>query len=110
MTERDFSKPFIVCAANRNKNGEIAVGPRHLSPTMVEQILRALPKNSTEEEQEELRLLWLTAEQGFIDQFGTFYTREEAWVIAKENGQIARFVGGDNHDRDKGRLFSENLY
>jgi hypothetical protein len=44
-------------------------------------------------------------EQGFIDQFGKFLTREEAWVIASENGQIRRQVGGD-----QSRLYSENLY
>ena len=43
--------------------------------------------------------------QGFIDQFGKFYTRQEAFVIAEENNQIIRRVGGDN-----GKLFSENLY
>lgn len=44
-------------------------------------------------------------EQGFIDQHGNFYSREEAWKIAQANGQIIRRVGGD-----EGRLFSENLY
>jgi hypothetical protein len=44
-------------------------------------------------------------EQGFIDQFGVFMTREEAYEVAKAAGQIKYRCGGD-----EGRLFSENLY
>jgi hypothetical protein len=44
-------------------------------------------------------------EQGFIDQFGNFLTREEALEIATRNGQIYRRCGGDHV-----RLYSENLY
>ena len=43
--------------------------------------------------------------QGFVDQYGVFLTREEAYLVAKEANQIIRRVGGD-----EGRLFSENLY
>ena len=43
--------------------------------------------------------------QGFIDQFGQFLTREEAWPIAERNTQIIRRVGGDGI-----KLYSENLY
>jgi hypothetical protein len=43
-------------------------------------------------------------EQGFIDQFCNFLTREEAYVIAKANGQIIN----PGHETDK--LYSENLY
>lgn len=46
--------------------------------------------------------------QGFIDKFGKFQTREEAWVIAEAAGQIIRRVGGDHVNG--GRLYSENLY
>jgi hypothetical protein len=46
-----------------------------------------------------------TEEQGFIDQFGVFMTREEAYVVAKAAGQIKYRCGGDD-----GVLFSENLY
>lgn len=46
--------------------------------------------------------------QGFIDKFGKWLTREEAWVIAQAAGQIIRRVGGDNVAG--GRLYSENLY
>lgn len=43
--------------------------------------------------------------QGFVDQYGDFYTREQAWSIADKNKQIVRRVGGDHE-----KLFSENLY
>jgi hypothetical protein len=43
-------------------------------------------------------------DQGFIDQFGDFLTRREAWEIAKDRGQILRDVS------TPGTLYSENLY
>lgn len=48
---------------------------------------------------------WKGCEQGFIDQFGNFLSRERALEIAKANNQIMRRCGGDEH-----QLFSENLY
>jgi hypothetical protein len=51
------------------------------------------------------RLSWRTSEQGFVDQHGKFYTRDEAWKIAEANGQLFRRFDGDGVD-----LYSENLY
>ncbi len=77
----------VVCAALRSKTHDIIVcGPRHW-----DNLCRAPSKDG-----------W---EQGFVDQRGTFMTREEAWVVALEAGQIIRRVGGDGS-----RLFSENIY
>ena len=87
-------KPFIVCAAIRNPQGHIICGPRHFDATMREQI-RLIP--------EPLRKTF--NEQGFVDQFGKFYCRYQAWKIACENSQIKQRVGGDNEC-----LYSENLY
>ena len=84
-------KQRIVCAAMR-KEGYIICGARHF-----DSIMRAAIKKFNDKPAG-----W---EQGFIDQFGVFLTREEAFVIAEANGQIRQRVGGDN-----GRLFSENLY
>ena len=60
---------------------------------------------------------WVNAEQGFIDQFGDFLTREEAWKIADSMGQIRRPTGFETflcprkaNVGDDGILFSENLY
>lgn len=49
---------------------------------------------------------WGAAEQGFIDQFGTFYNREEAMQIVLEGNQHF------NITRNGGNvaLFSEGLY
>lgn len=94
-------KPRIVCAANKyfitlgDASFEIMlIGARHWDSCMRDQFKRLAYKVDRE-----------TEVQGFIDQFGKFYTRQEAFIIAEENDQIIRRVGGDN-----GKLFSENLY
>jgi len=91
----------IVCAANKIlfKDGKVAIvaGARHWDKIM-HNIVDCVEHELTE------------LEQGFIDQFNNFYTREEAWIIAETNGQIIRRVGGDTTLEGKGRLFSENLY
>lgn len=78
---------------------KVVAGPRHFDAIMNSQVkdlkLRYAADGLTMKQQS----------QGFVDQFCKYYTREEAWVIAKENGQIIRRVGGD-----EGKLFSENLY
>jgi hypothetical protein len=45
-------------------------------------------------------------DQGFVDQFGQFLTRKEAWIVAEEQDQIRRLC----YANQKGYLFSENLY
>ena len=91
----------IICAANRIilSNGQIAIvaGARHWDKVM-HNVVDCMDKEMME------------LEQGFIDQYGNFYGREEAWVIAETNGQIIRRVGGDTTLEGNGRLFSENLY
>jgi hypothetical protein len=89
----ELSPPRIVCAANRHrKSGLIVCAPRHFDATMHAVLLQ-------------LDGDWRTSEQGFVDQHGKFYTREEAWKIAEANGQLLRRFGGDGVD-----LYSENLY
>lgn len=83
----------IVCAAIRHESGLVICGPRHYDKAMNRQV-RRYPKG-----------VWIDAEQGFVDQFGEFYNRREAFWIALENNQIFRRVGGDEVE-----LFSENLY
>ena len=98
-------EPRIVCAACKHSDGRIVCGPRHFDATMWKQLLNvaALPLNDgpLPEQVKE----WGNAEQGFIDQFGDFLTREEAWVIAAKNGQIIR-----DQDWQTGSLHSEHLY
>ncbi len=82
---------MVVCAANRHTDGRIVLGVRHFDMLMQNQ----MGDDKT----------WRNSDQGFVDCRGNFLTREEAWVVASENGQIIRRVGGDGK-----KLFSENLY
>lgn len=81
----------VVCAACR-KDQIIVCSARHADQLMHSQL-----------KAHGLKLK--DCEQGFIDQFCNFLTREEALEIAKNNGQIFRRCGGDEL-----QLFSENLY
>jgi len=91
----DKPEPWIVCAANRHPtNGRIITGARHYDPIMRAQINASEGSDS-----------WIGCDQGFIDQFGNFLTREKALKIAKKNGQIRRRCGGNDL-----RLYSESLY
>lgn len=85
----------VVCAALRMPGMDrIICGPRHYDPIMRAQI-----------EAHDAPEHWRGSEQGFVDNYGTFLTREEAYVVAKAARQIRRRCGGDD-----GVLFSENLY
>ena len=82
----------VVSAAMR-KDGRLIVGPRHFDKVMRAQ-MRAT----------EGIKWWRSCEQGFIDQFGDFMTREEAWEVAEAADQLLRDCG------TSGRLYSEHLY
>lgn len=92
----DLNPRRVVCAANRHRmTGLVVAGARHMDKVMRAQMQAAYP-----------RIRWKGhSESGFIDQFGDFMTREEAWEVASARGQIIRRCGGDGED-----LYSENLY
>ena len=90
------AKQRVVAAAVKNADGDILVSARHFDMLMRKQ----LDKTTGVWDESEHPVI-----QGFIDQFGEFLTREEAWIIAERNGQIIRRVGGDGV-----KLYSENLY
>ncbi len=97
VMELNGVKRVIVCAANRYKDF-VVTGVRHFCPTMRQQI-KAIGLN-------DLRFYANgNEEQGFIDQFGVFLTREEAMVIARKGGQVT--IGMEHHPT---KLFSEDLY
>lgn len=98
MTDEYIYQKRIVCAANRNKDGVIILGVRHWDSNMRNHAKLVCGEYIHGSE-------W---EQGFIDQHSTFYTREEAWIIAFKAGQVIRRCGSD--DINGGHLFSENLY
>jgi len=88
--------PRIVCAAVMNKDGIIIPSPRHFDETFWKLFERMGLKEEDNHE-------WI---QGFIDQFGKFFDREEALIIAKRENQIYR----ESPNVDTTELFSENLY
>jgi hypothetical protein len=102
----------VVSAANRHKpSGLIIAGARHFDNIMRAQIFslqgfdmdRAAAANwegmhSSED--------WKDLDQGFIDNYGDFLTREEAWHLANYNDQIIQ----QEQCGHEGYLFSENLY
>ena len=81
----------VVCAANMFHDGTIILGVRHWDPFMCQQ-------------EDAYGLRGVNEEQGFIDQWGVFMTREEAWLVAEAAGQIT-YRGNWG-----GVLYSENLY
>ena len=87
----------VVCAAIRStKSGKIICGARHYDSIMKSQLEVydvVAPINKAE------------IEQGFIDQWCNFLTREDALIVALAAGQRIKRCGGDEH-----RLYSENLY
>lgn len=93
----------IVCAANRfqlKDGGTLVIpGARHYSRDMAEvidQVRDKLVKDHVHGD-----------DQGFIDQWGEYHTREEALIIATHAGQVntVRKKGGPEDE-----LFSEDLY
>ncbi len=84
----------VVCAAMLMQDGEIVTGIRHYSPEMRKTLLRLYGVGY------HLKV----KDQGFVNQCGEFLTREQAWWIATEQGQIRKQVSSP------GELYSENLY
>lgn len=83
-------EPRIVCSAVRHlATGDITLGARH------HHCFWRVAEGVTTSDYE----------QGFIDQFEKFHTREEAHKIATAKGQIIARCGGDAET-----LYSENLY
>lgn len=98
----------IVCAANRCEvTNHIVIGIRHYDAVMQDQITN-LQIVMGEVNSFASTPFVRTVTQGFIDQFGNFYNRQEAWKIAEQNSQVLRRVGGDA--ANGGTLYSENLY
>lgn len=99
--DNGIEKPqqVVVCAACR-RGDLILAGARHFDKVMISQIKAIDGKLSPGAGN--------NFEEGFIDQFGDFLTREEAMDVAIAAGQkvdIERGCGGLSH-----MLFSEGLY
>lgn len=84
---------LIVCAAIK-KGDRIITGARHYDKIMRQQIIAS----------EGIDFWKVGTEQGFIDQFGGFLNREEAWIVAENQNQIRKQVS------TPGILYSENCW
>lgn len=95
----------VVCAANRSRvSGKVIAGARHWDSIMRQQVEWLDPEKHNGRRMPDE---WAGAEQGFIDQYGQWMTREEAWKVAESANQIKH----PNPDGlDIGTLYSENLY
>lgn len=83
----------VVCAACRWPDGHMILGIRHFSPDM--RISAKLQGYDPSE----------SREQGFVDQWGNYLTRQEAFTIALRNGQYRPY-----EPYAIGTLYSEDLY
>ena len=91
-----MNKTIIVCAAI--KKGDIIIaGPRHFDSVMISQIKAIAGDNKG---------MFADAEQGFVDQYGNFWNRIDAMMLARASGQpLDRTRNGS-----KTKLYSEGLY
>ena len=118
ITDHDISRgnPTIVCAAIRHmETQEIILGVRHYDAFMHQTIKEkvsllgytdgggGVSLETIFTKQDKCFSGWKTAEQGFIDQFGDFYTRELAWNLCCINGTPLHDIGVTK------KLFSEHL-
>lgn len=100
-----WTQPWIVCAACKNADhGMVVTGARHFDRVMKVAIEAMASPRAHDDEDAMLRHWrygWSQADQGFIDQWGRFYTRGEAAQLAVQNKQC---------DPGINYLFSEDLY
>lgn len=93
--EKELPQRRVVCAACRSSvTGQMILGPRHFD-TVMRVHADKYPNVDFDE-------------QGFIDQWGVYMNRQEAWKVAEAANQIYRRCGGD--EAKGGTLYSENLY
>lgn len=93
----------IVCAALKHPVYNVIIcGARHH-----DKVMHSVMGNMDADYNDHI---WI---QGFINTWGEFLTREEAWLVACENNQIIKYVGNQTSDdfgKDGVKLYSENLY
>ena len=70
----DRTKRRVVCAAIRASDGELLLGIRHYSPDMHKQIAQRMDGHKFKSRMDE--------NQGFVDQWGKWMSRAEAYQVA----------------------------
>lgn len=102
LSKRDRTKRRVVCAALRASDGSLLLGVRHYSQDMHDQIQRR---------SDGTKFIHRTGEdQGFVDQWGCYMTRAEAFVVASNNRQIYDLSACQEPEAGCWELFSEALY
>ncbi len=91
----------VVCAALRSPTGDVLLGIRHYSKDMHWQIGRRVDGHKFHNLHD--------PDQGFVDQNGVYMTREEAWIVARDAGQL-RYPEACGNGLDGPKLYSEGLY
>jgi hypothetical protein len=94
-------KELLVCAAIRAEDGSVLSGIRHYSMDMHKQIEARRDGEKFTNRHD--------PDQGFVDQWNVYMTREEAYQVASSAGQVKyREACGEGLDGPK--LYSEGLY
>lgn len=91
----------VVCAAIRASDGELLLGIRHYSRDMHRQIEQRIDGNKFKNRLDE--------DQGFVDQYGNFMSRREAYLIALETERLT-FPNACLQRIDGPALSSEGIY
>jgi hypothetical protein len=91
----------VVCAAIRAGDGTLMLGIRHYSKDMHDQLEQRMDgfkfRNRLDED------------QGFVDQWGAWMSREEAYEVARQSGGI-RNHSSVGEGLNGLKLYSEALY
>lgn len=91
----------VVCAAIRAADGELLLGIRHYSEDMHKQLILR--------EDADKFYYRVDNDQGFVDQFGVYMTRREAYHVAHAAKQIINYTACIEEDFGY-ELCSEGLY
>jgi len=91
----------VVCAAVRSVDGDVLIGIRHYSRDMHEQIESRHDGHKFKNR--------LADDQGFVDQWGGYMTRGEAYLVARDAKQL-RYPLSAGSGLDGPQLYSEVLY
>jgi hypothetical protein len=95
------SERRVVCAAIRAADGELLLGIRHYSRDMYHQLEHRIGARTFYNRHD--------PDQGFVDQYGQYMTREEAYAVALAAGQL-RYPEACGQGLDGPKLYSEGLY
>lgn len=103
VSDNIFTQRVIVCAALRYPDlGIVIPGARHYSPD-IKRLLDRLQELGVMPPKKQQ----VTGDnQGFVDNFGNYWNREQSFIIATHAGQLA---GKDKCGSEK-ELYSEDLY